>query len=173
MDQVSTMAVGAVGVGLVFLLSGLKGASVLSAVQDVIQGKQPAFTAAHPVDTPQASASGSQATSAAPSTGAGKQTCASQFGGSGDNTSSRGYHGDNLNGTMAFAELGMGAALGNLPYKQQIRITYKGKSVVASKLDIGAGGAGCGGHARGIDLWWETARALGFSGLDVVEYEVI
>jgi len=74
---------------------------------------------------------------------------------------------------MAYAELGMGTLLGGLPYKQRARITYQGKSVVAEKLDIGAGGAGCGGHARALDLWWETANALGFKGLGVCTFEKV
>jgi hypothetical protein len=67
----------------------------------------------------------------------------------------------------------MGTLLGHLPYKQRARITYKGKSVVAEKLDIGAGGPGCGGHSRALDLWWQTAEALGFSGLDVCTFELV
>lgn len=100
--------------------------------------------------------------------------CASDFGGPHDpSTGSHGYHGDLLTGRMAYAELGMGTLLGGLPYKQRARITYQGKSVVAEKLDIGAGGAGCGGHARALDLWWQTAQALGFSGLGVCTFEVV
>ena len=92
--------------------------------------------------------------------------CASEYGGPSDPTSgTHGYHGDDLTGRMAFAELGMGTALGGLPYKYKLRIDFGGRSVVAEKLDIGLGGPGCGGHGRAIDLWWETARALGFSGL--------
>jgi hypothetical protein len=106
--------------------------------------------------------------------GSGKvpQTCASDYGGPGDPTSGvKGYKGDYLPGKMAFAELNMGTALGNLPYRTQLKISYGGRSVVAEKLDIGAGGAGCGGHPRSIDLWYQTAQALGFSGLGVVNYE--
>ena len=92
--------------------------------------------------------------------------CASEYGGPSDPTSGKiGYHGDNLTGRMAYAELGMGTALGGLPYGHRLTITYGGRSVVAEKLDIGLGGPGCGGHSRAIDLWWETAQALGFSGL--------
>lgn len=96
----------------------------------------------------------------------GKTFCASDYGGPGDPTSgTHGYHGDNLTGRMAFAELGMGTLLGGLPYKAKVKIEYGGKSVIAEKLDIGLGGPGCGGHTRGIDLWYQTAQALGFSGL--------
>lgn len=98
--------------------------------------------------------------------------CASDYGGPSDPTSgTHGYKGDNLNGKMAFAELNMGTALGNLPYKSKVTINYKGKSVIAEKLDIGAGGGPCHGHARRIDLWYQTAQALGFSGLDTVTIE--
>ena len=99
-----------------------------------------------------------------------RTVCASDYGGPGDPSSgSTGYHGDNLNGRMAFAELGMGTALGNLPYRAKVVITYNGRSVTAEKLDIGLGGNGCGGHPRAIDLWWQTAQALGFSGLAPVQ----
>jgi hypothetical protein len=95
--------------------------------------------------------------------------CASDYGGPGDPTSgTHGYHGDNLVGKMAFAELRMGTALGNLPYRAKVRVEYNGRSVIAEKLDIGLGGAGCGGHSRDIDLWYQTAQALGFNGLGPV-----
>lgn len=42
--QVSAVAVGAVGAGLLFVWSGLKGASVLAAFQDIIKGNQPLWT---------------------------------------------------------------------------------------------------------------------------------
>lgn len=174
MAQVSGIAVAAVGAGLVFLWSGLKGASILTTIQEVIQGKKPSGTQANPIGTPTGGGSGAGALGAAAGAlGPGKTVCASMYGGPSDHTGSTGYHGDNLSGTMAYAELGMGTALGGLPYRQKVRVTYKGKSVVAEKLDIGAGGAGCGGHSRAIDLWWETANAIGFSGLDVVQVEVI
>jgi len=96
----------------------------------------------------------------------GQIVCASDYGGPGDPTSGvTGYKGDNLNGKMAFAELNMGTALGNLPYRAKVQISYNGRSVIAEKLDIGLGGPGCGGHGRAIDLWYQTAAALGFSGL--------
>jgi len=101
-----------------------------------------------------------------------RQVCASDYGGPHDPTSgTKGYKGDSLPGKMAFAELKMGTALGNLPYKSKVKITYNGKSVTAEKLDIGLGGVGCGGHSRDIDLWYQTAQALGFSGLGVVTIE--
>lgn len=48
--QVDAIAVGSVGVGLIFLWSGLKGASVITTVQELIQGKQPTFAPAHSID---------------------------------------------------------------------------------------------------------------------------
>ncbi|MBO2460969.1 hypothetical protein [Actinomadura violacea] len=168
--QINAIAVGAVGAGLVFIWSGLRGSSVLSALQDIIRGNRPSGSQVHGISA-QSGPTGDASTGV---TGPGKQYCASVFGGPSDpGTGSRGYHGDNLNGTMSYAELGMGKAMGNLPYRQKLRITYKGKSVVAEKLDIGAGGAGCGGHARGIDLWYQTAQALGFDGLGVVSVEPV
>jgi hypothetical protein len=100
---------------------------------------------------------------------------ASQYGGPGD-PSTRGdvgYHSNHLAGKMAFAELEMGHALGNLPYGTKLAIeTFDGKKggkqIVAEKLDIGLGGAPVQGHARRVDLWWETAKALGFNGTGLV-----
>lgn len=54
------VAVGTVVAGGVLIWSGLRGASVLSAVQDVIQGKKPAGANAHPIAVP-AGSSGSPA----------------------------------------------------------------------------------------------------------------
>jgi hypothetical protein len=81
---------------------------------------------------------------------------------------------------MAFAELGLpsasdpnpydarnlGTALGYgkaLPFHTTVQITANGKSVVAEKLDVGEGGPPVGDppHQRDIDLWWQTAQALG------------
>jgi|GEM_PF-5979220 len=94
---------------------------------------------------------------------------ASVFGGPGDpSTGTVGYRGDHLPGKMAYAELDMGLALGSLPYKQKLKITHGGKSVIAEKLDIGAGGGPVQGHHRAIDLWYQTAAKLGISGLGLV-----
>lgn len=60
------------------------------------------------------------------------------------------------------------AALGRLPCGTPLEIGYNGKSVVAYKADVGFGGAGVSGHARVIDLYYNTAEALGFSGLGLV-----
>lgn len=170
--QVNAIAVGAVGIGLVFLWSGIKGASFITTLQELVQGKKPDWKQTHPISTVQGSSPTGTAT-VGPA-GGGKSYCASVFGGPGDpGTGSTGYHGDNLNGKMAYAELGMGKAMGNLPYKQKARISYNGKSVVAEKLDIGGGGAGCGGYVRGIDLWYQTAQAIGFDGLGVVQVELL
>lgn len=77
-------------------------------------------------------------------------------------TGTRGYRGDSLPGRMAFAELNMGRALGGLPYRAALDITYKGRTVTARKLDIGRGGGSVAGRPRAIDLWRDTARALRF-----------
>jgi len=76
-----------------------------------------------------------------------------------------------LTGKMAWAELGDGHALGGLPMHTKLKITYKGRSVVAERLDTGHGGGPVKGHERKIDLWWQTAEKLNFSGLDLVEIE--
>jgi hypothetical protein len=87
-------------------------------------------------------------------------------------TGTRGYRGDSLPGKMAYAELGqngaIGNALGGLPYKHPLTIGYKGKQVVARKLDVGRGGADINGKPRAIDLWRDTARAIGFPGYGLV-----
>ena len=94
--------------------------------------------------------------------GPGKIVGATTFGGSGDpRTGSVGYKGDSLIGKMAYAELGMGRALGGLPYRKALGISSAGRSVTARKLDIGAGGGAIQGHPRAIDLWHETAQAIG------------
>jgi hypothetical protein len=97
---------------------------------------------------------------------------ASEYGGPGD-PSTPGHMGayGNLEGTMGYAELDMGSALGGLPPHTELIITYQGQSVIGTKLDIGLGGGPVDGHPRCIDLWWETADALGFSGLGVVFIE--
>jgi hypothetical protein len=74
-----------------------------------------------------------------------------------------GDHGNHLTGTPAFAELDMGKALGGIPDGTRVEIDYKGKKVIAVKDDIGAGGANVDGHKRAVDLWWQTANALGFN----------
>lgn len=92
----------------------------------------------------------------------GKRVGASTYGGPGDPSSgTHGYRGDDLRGKMAYAELAMGHALGGLPYKHKLRISHGGKSVIGQKLDIGKGGGPAGGLPRKIDLWYQTARALG------------
>jgi hypothetical protein len=113
---------------------------------------------------------------------------ASEYGGPGDPTSGHiGSSGHDLTGTQSFAELLMGHALGDLPYGTKLRITYRSsgetnpRTVVAEKLDIGAGGTpvtgknvGDGKQAtktRRVDLWYETAKALGFHGLGLIQIE--
>lgn len=176
-NGISGTALTAAALGSILLWSSVKGKKWSNTIRELIAGNQPTDVQDYPIDTTVADNSNTSATGNTGVTGpasGGKAVCASVYGGPNDHTSSTGYHGDNLNGTMAFAELRLGTALGNLPYRQKIRISYKGRSVVAIKLDVGAGGAGCGGHSRDIDLWWETANALGFSGgLDVVTYELI
>jgi len=97
--------------------------------------------------------------------GPGQIMGASVFGGPNDPaTGTIGYRGDSLPGRMAFAELNMGTAMGGLPYKAPVRVSLGNRSVIARKLDIGAGGGPVGGVPRAIDLWHETAAALGMKG---------
>lgn len=92
----------------------------------------------------------------------GRRVGATTFGGPRDpGTGNIGYRGDNLRGTNSYAELNMGKALGNLPYRTPLRITHGAHSLIARKRDIGRGGGPVKGLARRIDLWWETARKLG------------
>lgn len=87
---------------------------------------------------------------------AGKDVGASYYSGA------TGYKGDSLPGTYSYAELGDGNALGGLDHKQKLAISYKGKTVVAEKLDIGAGGDPVDGKERAIDLYQnKTANYLG------------
>ena len=74
-------------------------------------------------------------------------------------------------GGMYYAELSINPssrdfrALGGLAFGHKLRITYNGKSVIASKADVGAGGRN---HPK-IDLHKNLANALGFNrGLDYV-----
>lgn len=67
-----------------------------------------------------------------------------------------------LHNTVSFAELNMGKALGGLKNGDKIQITYKGNSIIASREDIGGGGGDVDGKTRAVDLWWESARLLGF-----------
>ena len=87
-----------------------------------------------------------------------------------------GYRGDNLYNGYYYEELSTNpeadekdldyAALGNHPYKYKIKITYKDKSVIAYKGDIGRGGVS---YRPQIDLHKNVAQALGFSGRGIVE----
>jgi hypothetical protein len=76
-------------------------------------------------------------------------------------TGTVGAAGKSLVGKMAFAELGMGHNLGGLPFGAKLKIAHGGRTVIGEKLDIGAGGGDVEGHRRDIDLWYETANALG------------
>src|SRR3954451_6606958 len=116
--------------------------------------------------------------------GGGRWVAASTYGGPGDPS----VHGDggaygHLAGTMAFAELSNNwsaplgqldfSALGKLPPHAKVRVSYRGRSVVALKLDVGAGGPVFRGQRRAIDLWYQPARALRFSGRDLAQVEPV
>ena len=99
---------------------------------------------------------------------------ASLFGGPGDASSGcTGYRGDNLCSDWkwrSFAELGMGSALGGLPYGAKIRVLYRGRKLTVVKRDIGLGGGNVGGFPRAIDLWHTAASRLRIPGLAVVQW---
>jgi hypothetical protein len=128
----------------------------------------------------QCNETGTTATTLAPSRGT--VVGASEYGGPGDPTTPTDHSasGVALDSHMAFAELGLpyasdpnpydarnlGMALGYgkaLPFFAKVQITADGRSVIAEKLDIGKGGPPVGDppHQRDIDLWWQTAQALG------------
>jgi beta-N-acetylhexosaminidase len=102
---------------------------------------------------------------------------ASEYGGPGDPGTSgdKGAFISHLTGHMAYAELGLsssqgaskiGDALGlgkALAPHTKLQITANGHSVIAEKLDVGAGGGPVGSppHERVIDLWYQTAAELG------------
>lgn len=131
------------------------------------------------MDNDQASTSSDQTSSTAPSyiavgniPASGTTVGASVFGGTLSNGqwvqnladnggNDLGDHGNHMTGTPAFAELQMGKALGGIPDGTRLEISYNGKSIIAEKADIGAGGADVNGHTRAIDLWWQTANLLG------------
>ncbi|HEY7891221.1 MAG TPA: N-acetylmuramoyl-L-alanine amidase [Solirubrobacteraceae bacterium] len=123
---------------------------------------------------------GEQAATLAP--GGGILVGASEYGGPGD-PGTKGDKGSfiaHLTGHIAYAELGLsgpsdpnwqdahklGDALGSgraLPPHTKLQITANGHSVIAEKLDVGAGGGPVGSppRERAIDLWYQTAAALG------------
>lgn len=98
---------------------------------------------------------------------------ASQYGGPGDPTTKgdTGSCGKHLTGKHAIAELNMGTALGHLPCGTKVLIQTvggKGATVEAEVLDIGLGGSPVQGHARRVDLWYQTAQAIGFNGTGLI-----
>ena len=90
-----------------------------------------------------------------------------------------GYRDNNLNdGGLYYAELSIDykkrdfRALGGLPYRQKLRITYNGRSCIAYKGDVGSGGPR---HPK-IDLHVNLANALKFDknkGLDYVTIQKV
>ena len=92
-------------------------------------------------------------------------------------TDSKGYKGDNLyDGHNWYAELSKDykkkdfRALGGLPYKQKIKVTYKGKTDIGMKGDVGAGGPN---HPK-IDIHKVFAGKIGFPNtLDNVTIKIL
>ena len=90
-----------------------------------------------------------------------------------------GYRDNNLyDGGLYYAELSIDykkkdfSALGKLPYRQKLKITYNGKTCIATKADVGAGGPS---HPK-IDLHINLANALNFDldkGLDYVTIQKV
>ncbi len=99
--------------------------------------------------------------------GGGARVGATEYGGPGDPSSgsvaSSGV--DLLTHPDSYAELGgttfqTATAMGGLPYRTPLRITWGDRSVIAYKRDIGLGGGPVDGLPRAIDLWWQLAGAL-------------
>ncbi len=73
-------------------------------------------------------------------------------------------------GSVGYAELAgsgkKGTVLGNLPRGTKLKISYKGKYVIAEKRDVGYGGGNqrVRGKIKAVDLWWEVAAMLDFKG---------
>ena len=73
------------------------------------------------------------------------------------------YDNNLFDGGLYYAELS--GRLGNLPFGHPLRITYNGRTVTATKGDVGRGGP----RNPAIDLHINLANALGFhNGLDYV-----
>ncbi|MGH2866770.1 MAG: hypothetical protein ACRDNK_04260 [Solirubrobacteraceae bacterium] len=64
--NVNAVAVGAIGVGLIFTWSGLKGASILATLQSVIQGQKPSGANTHAITVPAAAAAAAAPGTSAP-----------------------------------------------------------------------------------------------------------
>ena len=88
-----------------------------------------------------------------------------------------GYRDNDLyDGGLYYAELKINpnkkdfSSLGGLPYRKKLRITYKGKSAIAYKGDVGIGGPS---HPK-INIHANLAKELGFpKGVDYVEIKDI
>lgn len=83
-------------------------------------------------------------------------------------TDAVGMRDNNLYSGYFYAELSKNyknkdfSALGNLPFGYKLKITYNGKSVIASKGDVGAGGP----SNPKLDIHVTAAKALGITSCD-------
>lgn len=67
------------------------------------------------------------------------------------------------------------AALGDLPKGTKIEVRSlknKGLTILVAKKDVGGGGPGLHGHKRAIDLCYASAKAIGHTGLEDVEWRL-
>ncbi len=95
------------------------------------------------------------------------------IGGTGDDVGI-GNRDNPLHNTVSYAELNLGKAMGGLPNGAKIEVSYKGKSIIAERADIGGGGGSVDGKTRAVDLWWEAARLLDFKeGLAVMKVRAV
>jgi cell wall-associated NlpC family hydrolase len=143
------MAAG-LGVGVIALLSSVRGPGSQCGVPGAAQATGPA--AGIVLGPP----------------GTGQLVGATEYGGPGDPSSGTiGSSGANLLELPdSYAELGgtsfqTATAMGGLPYLTPLRITWGSRSAIAYKRDIGLGGGPIDGLPRVLDLWWELAGRLG------------
>jgi len=87
---------------------------------------------------------------------------ASTFGGPCEPGEHTGYRGVWLPGTLSFAELGMGTAMGGLPNRARIRVLdlRTHRRINVTKNDVGFGGSDVFGVRRTVDLYWTATHAL-------------
>lgn len=121
--SVSGIAVGSVAVGLVFLWSGLKGASVISTLQELIQGKRPSFAPAHSIPIP----------STTPAPAGGGSGGASGAGWATARASS--YWGSQTASGKAMTATTIASPY--LPLGTVVEVAYKGKSATGTVWDFG------------------------------------
>lgn len=63
---------------------------------------------------------------------------------------------------------------GGLKPKAKVKLTYKGRSIIMEKADVGSGGGDVGGKVRAVDIWYEAAKLLDFrEGLGTATVQLV